>query len=129
MVLESFALQRSLVKGSVKVHNKPYSSCCAFRHPLEGRFAWRFILNERNLELHQKTGLTHLRLASQKRDIRKQCRSRSDAAECRMRRLIRIYFVCINTGISIKHGNNKNQPDAISGQTKTLNFPLNSAGC
>ena len=54
--------------------------------------------------------LTHLSLASHKRDIGKQCRPRSDAAECRMWHLIRVYTVCIKYRYLYKTCNNKNWP-------------------
>ena len=51
------------------------------------------------------TLLTHLCLASYKRDIGKQCRRRSDAAECGVWSGFTLFT--FSTGISIKYGNNK----------------------
>ena len=69
-----------------------------------------------NFKLHEvtvsKTSLTHFSLASHKRGIGKQCRSRSDAAE-RGVWSGSILFV-LGTGISIKHGNNANYPETPS---------------
>ena len=50
--------------------------------------------------------LTHLSLASHKRGIGKQYRPRSDAAECSV--WSGSTLIALNPGISIKHGNNKN---------------------
>ena len=50
--------------------------------------------------------LTHLCLVSHKRDISKQCRPRSNAAECGVWSGSTLF--ALSTGISIKYGNNKN---------------------
>ena len=60
------------------------------------------------LEISKLT-LTHLSLASHKRDIGEQCRPRSDNAvsDQGLHCLIRVY-ICINSEISTKHDTNKN---------------------
>ena len=47
--------------------------------------------------------LTHLCLASHKRDICKQCRLRLDAPEYRTQCLIRSTLLALNSEISLKH--------------------------
>ena len=54
--------------------------------------------------------LIHLSLASYKKNIDKQFRSRSDAAERGVLSGSKLF--AINTGITIKHGYNKYQPDS-----------------
>ena len=53
--------------------------------------------------------LTHLSLASHKRDIGKQCRPRSDATERGVWSESTLF--ALNAGISVNHCDNKNQPD------------------
>ena len=53
--------------------------------------------------------LTHLFLAFHKRDIGRQCRPRSDAAEVSV--WSRSTLFASRTGISVKHGYNTNWPD------------------
>ena len=53
--------------------------------------------------------LTHISLASHKRDIGKQCRPGSDAAECGISSGSILFALSSET--SIKHGNNINKPD------------------
>ena len=55
--------------------------------------------------------LTHLCLASHKRDTGKQCRPRSDAAERGV--WSRSTLLAFNTGISIKHGKTKNNQTSL----------------
>ena len=50
--------------------------------------------------------ITHLSLASYKRDIGKECRPRSDAAERSVRSGSTLF--ALSKGISVNHGNNKN---------------------
>ena len=56
--------------------------------------------------------LTHLSPTSHKRDISKQCGLRSDAAERGFWSGSALF--ALNSGISMKHGNNKNKPDTPS---------------
>ena len=65
--------------------------------------------------------LTHLCLASDKRDIGKQCRLRSDATERGVWSEYALFEV--NTGISVNHGNNKLYPDIPF----TGNWPIQKA--
>ena len=53
--------------------------------------------------------LTHLSLASHKGDTDKQCRPRSDAPECGVWSGATLF--ALNSEISMKYDNNKNQPD------------------
>ena len=53
--------------------------------------------------------LTHLCLTSHKKGIGKRCKPRSDVAECGV--WSGSTQSAFNTGISIKHGNNSNQPN------------------
>ena len=53
--------------------------------------------------------LTHLSLVSHKRDISKQCRPRSDAAERGVWSGSTLFV--LSTGTSLNHGNNKNLAD------------------
>ena len=54
---------------------------------------------------NKKKYLTHLSLASHKRDIGRQCRPRSDAAECGVWSGSTLF--ALNSEISLKYGNNK----------------------
>ena len=62
--------------------------------------------------MHASVKLTHLCLASRKRDIGKQCRPKSDAAEYSIWPGSTLF--ALNTGISLKYGNNKNYTDSPS---------------
>ena len=65
-----------------------------------------------------KTNLTHLCLASHKRDIGKQCRNSSDATECGVWAVSTLFALI--TGISMKYGFNQNKPDTPS----AVNVPV-----
>ena len=54
---------------------------------------------------------THLCLVSHKMDLGKQCRPRSDAADCGIYSGSKLF--AFRTEISIKHNNNKNEPDIL----------------
>ena len=56
--------------------------------------------------------LTHLCLVSHKKNIWKQCRPRLDTATCSIWSGSTLFV--IRTGVSIKHGDNKNNPDTVS---------------
>ena len=64
-----------------------------------------------NIKPPQELRLTHLCLASNKRDIGKQSRLKSDATERGV--WSGFILIALNTGISIKHGENKNYPDTL----------------
>ena len=80
-----------------------------FRQKSISFYRWTNVLLKTNLHYCSLKGtlwLTRLSLASPKRDIGKQCKPRSDAAERGVWSGSTLF--ALNTGISLKHGINKN---------------------